>query len=121
MTGLLPKGSMQRRLAIQLSLIALLLSLVLFLIVRGVAERAAADTQDNILAASATSIADALFAEGGQVRLELPYSALSMLGTISEDRVFYRVLVDGETLTGYDDLVARCGAGRAQSAGIFHL
>ena len=44
MTGLLPKGSMQRRLAIELSLIALLLSLVLFLIVRGVAERAASDT-----------------------------------------------------------------------------
>jgi len=107
MTGLLPKGSMQRRLVIQLSLIALLLSLVLFLIVRGMAERAAADTQDNILAASATSIADALFVEGGQVRLELPYSALSMLGTISEDRVFYRVLVDGETLTGYDDLVVK--------------
>ncbi|WP_347817927.1 sensor histidine kinase N-terminal domain-containing protein [uncultured Planktomarina sp.] len=111
MTRLLPKGSMQRRLVIQLSLIALLLSLVLFVIVRGVAERAAADTQDNILAASATSIADALFTEGGQVRLELPYSALSMLGTISEDRVFYRVLVDGETLTGYDDLVAKAALG----------
>ena len=41
------------------------------------------------------------------MRLELPYSALSMLGTISEDRVFYRVLVDGETLTGYEDLVAK--------------
>ena len=104
-TPLITRGSMQRRLVIQLSLIAFLLSLLLFLIVRGVADRAASDTQDNILAASAISIADALYSEGGQVQLELPYSALSMLGTISEDRVFYRVNVDGTTLTGYDDLV----------------
>ena len=104
-TTLITRGSMQRRLVIQLSLIAFLLSLLLFLIVRGVADRAASDTQDNILAASAISIADALYSEGGQVQLELPYSALSMLGTISEDRVFYRVNVDGTTLTGYDDLV----------------
>ena len=27
-----------------------------------------------------------------------------MLGSNGEDRVFYRILVDGETLTGYDDL-----------------
>ena len=86
MTKLLPKGSMQRRLVIQLSLIALLLSLVLFVIVRGVAERAAADTQDNIVAASATHIADALFTEGGQLRLELPYAALSRLSTSHDAR-----------------------------------
>ncbi|GHA57460.1 sensor histidine kinase [Amylibacter ulvae] len=97
-------GSMRGRLVIQLALIAALLSLVLFLVVRTVAERAAADTQDNILLASATSISDALYTERGAVRLELPYSALSMLGSISEDRVFYRVAVGGETLTGYDDL-----------------
>ena len=116
LTSFLIRGSMQRRLVIQLSLIALLLSLVLFLIVRGVADRAAADTQDNILAASATSIADALYAEGGQVRLELPYSALSMLGTISEDRVFYRVVVDGETLTGYGDLPVNAAPNAAKQA-----
>jgi two-component system sensor histidine kinase TctE len=98
---------MQRRLVLQLAAIAALLSLVMFLIVRGVAERAAADTQDNILAASATSIADALYSDRDEVKLELPYSALSMLGTISEDRVFYRVTVDGDTLTGYDDLAVQ--------------
>ncbi|MGI9399840.1 MAG: sensor histidine kinase N-terminal domain-containing protein [Rhizobiaceae bacterium] len=99
-----PTGSIRRRLVMQLAIIAALLSLAFFFTVRFVAEQAATDTQDNILAASATSIADAVYSEGGSVRLELPYSALSMLGTISEDRVFYRVIVDGTTLTGYEDL-----------------
>lgn len=106
MTQALAKGSIRRRLVLQLAGIAALLSLAFFLVVRAVAEQAAEDTQDNILAASATSIADALYSERGVVRLELPYSALSMLGTISEDRVFYRVVIDGETLTGYEDLPA---------------
>ncbi len=106
MRAMLGKGSIRRRLVVQLSLIAAVLSLAFFLIVRAVAGQAASDTQDNILAASATSIADAIYSERGRISLELPYSALSMLGSISQDRVFYRVIVDGETLTGYDDLPA---------------
>ena len=84
--------------------VAALLSLAFFLVVRGVAERAAEGTQDDILLASATAIADSLRSEDGQVTLDLPYSALSMLGTISDDRVFYRVVSAGDTLTGYADL-----------------
>lgn len=99
-----PTGSIRRRLIVQLALVAALLSLLFFFAVRVVAERAASDTQDNILAASATSIADAVYLEQDNVQLELPYPSLSMLGTISDDRVFYRVLSDGETLTGYGDL-----------------
>jgi len=99
-----PQGSIRRRLIMQLAAIAALLSLGFFLAVRGVAEQAAVRSQDEILAASATSIADALYTEGGQVRLELPYSALSMLGAIGEDRVFYHILIGEQTLTGYADL-----------------
>ncbi|WP_380053460.1 sensor histidine kinase N-terminal domain-containing protein [Falsihalocynthiibacter sp. SS001] len=106
----LQHSSIRRRLILQLFIIAAILSLAFFLIVRAVAERAAADTQDNILMASATSIADALYSEQGSVAVELPYSALSMLGAISEDRVFYRVAVEDETLTGYGDLVPPRGA-----------
>ncbi|MCV6823752.1 MULTISPECIES: sensor histidine kinase [Halocynthiibacter] len=98
------RTSIRRRLLLQLFTMAALLSLAFFLVVRAVAERAAADTQDNILLASATSIADAIYSEQGAVAVDLPYSALSMLGSISEDRVFYRVLIGEETLTGYDDL-----------------
>ncbi len=97
-------GSIRRRLFFQLAGVAAILSLVFILVVRGVAERAAEGTQDDILTASATAIADSLRSEGEGVTLDLPYSALSMLGTINQDRVFYRVSVAAETLTGYEDL-----------------
>jgi two-component system sensor histidine kinase TctE len=104
MKALIAKGSIRRNLVVQLAIVAAILSLALFWLVRGVAERAAEDTQDNILAASATSIADAVQSGPDGITLELPYSALSMLGAISQDRVFYSVMIGGETLTGYDDL-----------------
>ncbi|WP_371170229.1 sensor histidine kinase N-terminal domain-containing protein [Aliiroseovarius sp. 2305UL8-7] len=97
-------GSIRKRLFIQLALVAAILSLAFFLVVRGVAEGAAEGTQDDILSASATAIADSLRSEDGLVTLDLPYSALSMLGSINQDRVFYRVEAEGETLTGYPDL-----------------
>ncbi|WP_421701091.1 sensor histidine kinase N-terminal domain-containing protein [Aliiroseovarius sp.] len=99
-----PLGSIRGRLFLQLAGVAALLSLAFFLVVRGVAESAAEGTQDDILAASATAIADSLRSEDEGVTLDIPYSALSMLGTVGEDRVFYRVTVAGTTLTGYDDL-----------------
>ena len=104
MRGFAQIGSIRRRLALQLGAVALILSILFFVLVREVAGQAAEATQDNILAASATSIADALGASGESVELELPYSALSMLGAISEDRVFYRVYTAAETLTGYETL-----------------
>ncbi|MFC6686457.1 sensor histidine kinase [Jhaorihella thermophila] len=108
-----PRGSIRRRLVLQLVGVEAILSVALFVVVRAVAQRAAEGTQDDILAASATSIADSLRTEGGQIRLELPYSALSMLGTLHEDRVFYRVEAQGGILTGYADLrPARAQAGR---------
>lgn len=110
--------SIRRRLVAQLALVAALLSVVFFLTVQGVAGRATEATQDNILAASATSIADAVYSDDGAVRVEIPYSALSMLGTVSEDRVFYRVIVNGATLTGYDDLPMPQGE-RNRNAPIF--
>ncbi|MEP4198994.1 MAG: sensor histidine kinase N-terminal domain-containing protein, partial [Aliishimia sp.] len=99
-------ASIRKRLFYQLAAVAAVLSLAFVLVVRGVASRAAEGTQDDILAASATAIADSLTSEQGEVTLELPYSALSMLGTINEDRVFYRITVNDSTLTGYADLPA---------------
>lgn len=97
--------SIARKLTLFLAAIVALLALVSWGMVTSFAREAAGRTQDNILAASATSIAETLRSEGGQVRLELPYAAFSMLGAISEDRVFYRVATGDEVLTGYADLV----------------
>ncbi|MDP5361992.1 MAG: sensor histidine kinase N-terminal domain-containing protein, partial [Paracoccaceae bacterium] len=96
--------SIGRRLTLLLGAIAALLAFLSWGMVSSFSGQAAARTQDNVLAASVATIAETLRSEQGTVRLELPYSAFAMLGAISEDRVFYRVSVAGETLTGYDDL-----------------
>ncbi|PWJ21608.1 sensor histidine kinase [Jannaschia seohaensis] len=101
MTG---TGSIGRRLTFLLAGVAALLSVLSWGMVTGLALEAAERTQDNVLAASATTIAETLRSEQGQVQLELPYSAFAMLGAISEDRVFYLVTAGEEMLTGYPDL-----------------
>jgi len=98
------QGSIGRRLTLLLAGVAALLSLLSWGMVTSFARQAAERTQDNILAASATIIAETLRSEGGEVRLELPYAAFSMLGAVSEDRVFYRVDAGDTFLTGYADL-----------------
>jgi two-component system, OmpR family, sensor histidine kinase TctE len=103
-------GSIGRRLTLLLAGVAALLSVLSWGMVAGLAREAAERTQDNVLAASATTIAETLRTEQGEVRLELPYSAFSMLGAISEDRVFYLVTAGGETLTGYPNLPVPTGA-----------
>lgn len=96
--------SLRLKLTAQLLAGAALMSLLLYSSVSYLSEQAAQRTYDNVLGASAISIVDAVRAERGEVRIDIPYAALSMLGEISEDRVFYRVLVNGETVTGYEDL-----------------
>jgi len=99
-------GSIGRRLTYLLAGVAALLSVLSWWMVSELAGEAAERTQDNVLAASATAIAETLRSEQGEVRLELPYSAFSMLGSIGEDKVFYRVTADAGLLTGYADLPA---------------
>lgn len=97
-------GSIGSRLTILLAAMAALLAVLAWSMVTGFAREAAQRTQDSVLTASAATIAEALRAEGGEILLELPYSAFAMLSALGEDRVFYRILADGHTLTGYDDL-----------------
>ncbi len=97
-------NSLGRRLLLQLLLVAAVLSALLYLAVRSVANQAAIAAHDNILGASATAIAEQLTASEGEVLIDIPYSAFSMLGAISEDRVFYRIDSNSETITGYEDL-----------------
>ncbi|SDR48301.1 sensor histidine kinase [Pseudovibrio sp. Tun.PSC04-5.I4] len=97
-------GSIRRRLTLQLLGIAAVLAALLFIMVMTFAKQVAEESQDNILTASATSILDSAAIQGGAVTVDIPYSALSMLGNVSDDRVFYRVAADGKFLTGYEGL-----------------
>jgi len=96
--------SLRQRLLLQLIAVAALLSVVLYLVVRNVADDAAEATQDNILGASVATIAEQLGVGDEGLIVDIPYSAFSMLGAVSEERVFYRILQDGKTITGYNDL-----------------
>lgn len=102
--AIIETGSLRQRLILQLLIIAALLSVGLYFAVRSLAQQAASETQDNILLASATAMAETVRFQQGEIFLDIPYSALSMLGSISEERVFYRVIADEVTVTGYDDL-----------------
>jgi len=61
-------------------------------------------THDRLLKGSLLAIADRLAVEDGEVTVDLPRVALGMLETQSDDSIFYKVSVDGQTVTGYNDL-----------------
>lgn len=97
-------GSIRRRLLLQLVGSAALLAAVLFFAVLGFVRNVAEESHDRILLASATSILESISVQSGNLTADIPYAALSMLGNVSDDRVFYRVRSGAELLTGYDDL-----------------
>jgi two-component system sensor histidine kinase TctE len=102
-------GSLRNRLVLTLIGGAAILALLLFFAVRSYAARVAQQGQDNILGASVTSILDAVALRDGELEVDIPYAAFSMLSTPSDDRVFYAIFQDGELLSGYDDLSATNG------------
>ena len=96
--------SIRRRLVLQLLVVAAVLAVLLYFSIHTVADDAVETSQDSILGAATMAIADQLRGADGGVEIDIPYSAFSMLGSISQDRVFYRIVVAGETITGYADL-----------------
>lgn len=109
-------GSIRRRLTLQLMSGAAILATMLFFVVLNVARDLAESSQDNILFASATSILESAAVQGDEVVVDIPYGALSMLGNVSDDRVFYRVMAGPMLLTGYDNL-PEIVRGRAEPSG----
>lgn len=86
------------------------LAVVLYLIVDIYAQRAAERSFDNLLTASALSIADAVQNETGGVTVEIPYASHALLAYRMTGRVFYRVSApDGTLVTGYGGLASAMG------------
>ena len=96
--------SIRNRLLIQLGLVAVVISLFLFLVVRLALVQAVTATQDRLLAAAVSSVVDKIYVVDNMVSLDLPYDTFSLLGAIGEDRIFYQIKDDGKFLTGYEDL-----------------
>ncbi len=99
-----PSGSIRQRLVLLLLVVAAVLSGLLYLSVRTVADAAVETTQDTILGAATVAIAEELRGGEDGLTVDIPYAAFSMLGSTGEDRVFYRILIGDRTVTGYDDL-----------------
>ena len=81
------------------------LAFLLYFVVQSVARQAAQESQDNILAASAVSILDGVKLVDGQTDVDMPYSSLSMLDSVTDERVFYAIYLDANLLTGYPELI----------------
>ena len=97
-------GSIRRRLLLSLLASAAVLAIVVYFVVQSVARQVAQESQDNVLTASALSILDSARLSGGEISIDLPYAALSMLDSVSDERVFYAIRLEEEFLSGYADL-----------------
>ena len=100
MTKPIIKGSIRRRLSALLTIVAGIIAIFLFFLIQSVA-RQIAQSQDNILLASAISIIDSSRFNKGEFSIDLPYSSLSMLDTVTDERVFYSIKLDDQFLSGY--------------------
>lgn len=98
------QGSIRRRLLIALLAGAAVLTVAVYFMVLSVARQVAQESQDNVLSASVISILDSARYAGGEIIVDLPYSALSMLGNVADERVFYTIRLGDEFLSGYPDL-----------------
>ena len=102
MTKLIIKGSMRRRLSALLTIVAGIIAIFLFFLIQSVARQIAQSSQDKILLASAISIIDSSRFNKGEFSIDLPYSSLSMLDTVTDERVFYSIKLDDKFLSGYN-------------------
>ena len=98
------KGSIRQRLVAMLLLSAGAIGVLLYLVVQSVAAQIAQESQDNILAASAISILDSARVQQGEISIDLPYSALSMLDSVTDERAFYAIRLNDDFLSGYEKL-----------------
>ena len=93
------KGSIRRRLSALLTIVAGIIAIFLFFLIQSVARQIAQSSQDNILLASAISIVDSSRFNKGEFSIDLPYSSLSMLDTVTDERVFYSIKLDDKFLS----------------------
>ena len=59
---------------------------------------------DGLLKAAAVSILEKVGISDGALFFDLPYDTFTILGSIGEDRIFYRIDANSTFLTGYEDL-----------------
>ena len=96
--------SLRNRLVIQLVLLASFLSIIMFLGIRYLIGETVTATQDGLLNAAIASVENNIRNENNDIFVDLPYETFSILGSVGEDKVFYRIDNNNIFLTGYSDL-----------------
>ena len=96
--------SLRWRLLLPLVSVAIVISLLFLLVMRQITEQAVQATQDALLKTAVSSILENTRSTHDNVEIDLPYDVFTMLGAISEDKIYYRIDLDGELLTGYEEL-----------------
>ena len=94
--------SLKNRLLIQLSIIAAILSIIIFVGIRTLVTQTLTTTQDSLLKASVNSIVEGVRVGNNDIYLIWPFETFSTLGRLGEDRIFYRLDKNNEFLIGYN-------------------
>ncbi len=94
--------SLKNRLLIQLSIIAAILSIIIFVGIRTLVTQTLTTTQDSLLKASVNSIVEGVRIGNNDIYLIWPFETFSTLGRLGEDRIFYRLDKNNEFLIGYN-------------------
>jgi two-component system sensor histidine kinase TctE len=93
----------------------LLVAVGLYFMLADYARRASDRAYDQLLLASALTVADAVQVMDGRITADLPYASLAILGAGGRNRVFYRITApDGTLVTGYPGLADRLPPARSQ-------
>jgi two-component system sensor histidine kinase TctE len=97
--------SLRQQLIVQTAVIMAIVFLMLSAGIWSYAKRAADISFNRLLNSASISILERVTVREGQIDLDLPYAALSMLELAPDDKIFYEVLDhNGQHLTGYTGL-----------------
>ena len=96
--------SIKNRLLIQLFAITAILVVTFFFTIKSFIGNTVISTQDGLLSASLGSIIKKIRVEQDEIYVDLPYDTFSILGSMKDDKVYYRFDLNNKFLTGYEDL-----------------
>ena len=83
--------SIRNRLLIQFGLATVLISVILFFVIKIIITQAITSTQDKLLSAALNSISEKFYIDKDELSLDLPYDTFSLIGSISDDKIFYKL------------------------------
>lgn len=99
------RSSIRKRLLFILMGTLVLISILMLIEVKSSARIAANEAYDRVLLGSALAISERVLIVGEHIDVDIPYVALEMLASESQDRIFYQVTTqDHSFVTGYEDL-----------------